>query len=1523
MTRSRGNSRFLYYEEEDDARIGALEKKGYRKLPILYVNGNRIPNDVASKARSNQTLLSFLRETLLLTGSKLGCAEGGCGACTVMVSKWDAETKSIQHRNVNACLMPVLAADGCNVTTVEGIGSIKQGDDSLHPIQKAMVELHGSQCGFCTPGIIVSIYSLYAAANDKAPAVKELEEHLDGNLCRCTGYRPIWDAARSLCDDSEDWEVRGPCGTRCRECPERHECQQECNTHSKGAESSSCGNGNDVICSTTKDKLAMKKEFVGKHTEWVNQPNRMFPAELVDTSSEVFQEASKPLLVVDESEYQGAGTWFKPTSLQDLLKLMKEYGENQNGGKGRCKIVVGNTEVGIETKFKHAVYPRLIYPSEAIGELYRFDVNADVGVVVIGACTPLSRIQHECEHRMNGADVPLCRTLGPIRNMLRWFASTQIRNVACLGGNLVTASPISDMNPMLAAMGAKLTLSRLDESKDKSVSRRAKNVSEFFLKYRTVDMDPTEIVEKIEVPVVAKVFEYVKPFKQARRREDDISIVTSGMRIKLSPGDDGFVIEDIAIAFGGMAPKTVLAVETSKSMKGAMFCRETFLNAQDILVKELKLPETVPGGQAAYRMTLAASFLYKFFISVTEDLNADIKTVTLDPAAFPDVDQPLPGLPALGDYELSGSVNFLCAEKPSFSGTQVYPAPKVAKGLEDEILPIVDGVRQPKAADAVGKGSAHQSGPLHCTGEALYTDDIPPPPGMLHGALVLATQSGVRFEAMNTEKAMQLPGVVKICASEDIDALGGINELGPIAHDETVFLPKGETISMVGQVLGIVVAETLESAEMAARLVEIKYGEGDANAVVVSLENAVQAGSFFESTRHKLVRGDAGLLDEIRNAVESQEVSTGHIVKVSGTFHSGAQEHFYLETNSTLVVPSEGDTNLTVYCSTQAATKTQNFCASSTGTPAAKVVCRVKRLGGGFGGKETRSVFASCAAAVASKRTSRPVRLTLARNVDMLTTGQRHAFMSKYHASAKKTEDGAKLLSMDVEVYNNGGAALDLSGPVADRALFHIDNAYMFPNLRVEAVACKTAQAPHTAYRGFGGPQGMVIAEHVVEHLAVACGVSIDKMRRDNLYKDGDSTHFGMVVGEGGDNGKWNVPRMFDRLYEGLDVPKRRAAIEEFNSHHKWLKRGCALIPTKFGIAFTAKYMNQGGALVHLYTDGTVLVSHGGTEMGQGLHTKVCQVAAQAFGIPVEKVYVNDSSTDKVANTIPTAASMSTDLYGMCTLDACRQILGRLKPIREKLGPAASLSEIAKAAHMERIDLSAHGFFTPHESRVGYDFFMEKPADFPADAPDNSWKGHPFNYFTQGVAYTEVEIDVLTGNHRTLFSDVIVDVGSSVNPAIDIGQIEGAFTQGMGWSTIEDVVYGDDDHTWVRPRGNVFTSGPGTYKLPAFNDQPEIFNVSLLDNADNPFAVHSSKAVGEPPFFLGTSVFYAIKDAVRSARRSNIGGKETYFEMRLPATSERIRLYCNDEISTKAKQAMLGDAAEAGKVDQYQPQGSC
>lgn len=481
------------------------------------------------------------------------------------------------------------------------------------------------------------------------------------------------------------------------------------------------------------------------------------------------------------------------------------------------------------------------------------------------------------------------RTALPIHDMLRWFASTQIRNVACLGGNLVTASPISDMNPMLACLGAKLVIASLDANK---VSRRCVPVSDFFLKYRTVDLKPTEVVERIEVPIVRNVLEYVKPFKQARRREDDISIVTAGMRIRILVEGGKYVIDDIAIAFGGMAPTTIMASKTMATLVGAEFKAESFEKASAVLLEELKLPETVPGGQAAFRMTLASSFLYKFYLNVVKEMKADCERYEADPAAFPDISAEngqLPPVPEVDAREDTGTHNFLSAKKPSSCGTQFFPAPTVAKGCEEDILPKVEPMA--KKNSAVGKGTAHMSGPLHCTGEALYTDDIPLPPKTLQAALVLSKECGRVLESIDISPALNVSGVAGVYTFDDLMALGGKNELGPIFKDELLFLPIGNKVTTVGQVLGICVAESLEAAELGARTVKVGYA-GDSEKVAVTIADAIAVNSFYEPSRHKLVRGDETLLDNLSTSTGGLKAhNVGDVVSVSGQFWCGAQEH--------------------------------------------------------------------------------------------------------------------------------------------------------------------------------------------------------------------------------------------------------------------------------------------------------------------------------------------------------------------------------------------------------------------------------------------------------------------------------------------------------------------------------------------------------------------------------------------------------------------------------------------------------
>lgn len=455
-----------------------------------------------------------------------------------------------------------------------------------------------------------------------------------------------------------------------------------------------------------------------------------------------------------------------------------------------------------------------------------------------------------------------------------------------------------------------------------------------------------------------------------------------------------------------------------------------------------------------------------------------------------------------------------------------------------------------------------------------------------------------------------------------------------------------------------------------------------------------------------------------------------------------------------------------------------------------------------------------------------------------------------------------------------------------------------WPALHAVGTLCRTNQPSHTAFRGFGGPQGMMVVETVLEHLASVTGLPSQLLREQNLYELGDRTHYGQLLDE------WNVPVALSEVMASAKVAERQLAVDDFNRANKWRKRGLCVLPTKYGLNYTAKFMNQGGALVNIYIDGTVLVSHGGMEMGQGLHTKMAQVAARALGISHDRVRISETMTSVVPNATPTAGSMGTDLYGMAVLNACEQLNARLQPLKDS-NPDASWEEIiSKAYYVERINLSAQGFYRVPDDRCGYDWSIP-----PKQRPD----GNPFNYFTQGAACTEVEVDILTGDNRIIRADIVMDVGQSINPAIDIGQIEGAFVQGYGWCTMEELIWGDKDHPWVR-EGQLFTRGPGSYNIPSFNDVPGDFRVHLMDRS-NKRAVHSSKGIGEPPYFLACSAFFAIRNAVLAAREDNGISKANYLRMNLPATSERIRMSCGDSIAN----ATIGTAEECAR---FQTKGS-
>ncbi|MGH0121086.1 UNVERIFIED_CONTAM: hypothetical protein FKN15_070755, partial [Acipenser sinensis] len=603
--------------------------------------------------------------------------------------------------------------------------------------------------------------------------------------------------------------------------------------------------------------------------------------------------------------------------------------------------------------------------------------------------------------------------------------------------------------------------------------------------------------------------------------------------------------------------------------------------------------------------------------------------------------------------------------------------------------------------DVVGRPVVHLSALKQATGEAIYCDDMPRYENELYLTLVTSTKAHAKVISIDTAEALEVPGVVCFLSYKDIP---GSNITGPIVLDETVFAE--DTVTSVGHIIGAVVADTQAHSQRAAKAVKITYEELKRT---ITILDAIANKSFYQPIR-KIERGN---LDK-----GFQEAD--HIVE--GEMHMGGQEHFYLETHCTLAVPKGEDGEMELFVSTQDATKTQALVAKVLGVPSNRIVCRVKRMGGGFGGKESRSTLLSTVVAVAAHKVKRPVRCMLDRDEDMLITGGRHPFLGRYKVGFLKT---GQIVAVDVTYYSNAGSSTDLSLAIIERALFHMDNSYNIPHIRGLGYVCKTNLPSNTAFRGFGGPQGMMIAECWLSDVALKCDLPAEQVRKINMYKQGDVTPYTQKLEQ------FTTDKCWEECLVKSNYHQRRKQIEEFNRQHRWKKRGIAIIPTKFGISFTASFLNQAGALIHIYTDGSVLLTHGGTEMGQGLHTKMAQVASRALQIPISKIHISETSTNTVPNTSPTAASVSSDLNGMAIYNACQILLKRLEPYRNQ-NPKGSWEAWVKAAYFDSVSLSATGYFrTPG---INYDFEKNE--------------GNPFHYFSYGVACSEIEIDCLTGDHK-------------------------------------------------------------------------------------------------------------------------------------------------------------------------------
>jgi len=757
----------------------------------------------------------------------------------------------------------------------------------------------------------------------------------------------------------------------------------------------------------------------------------------------------------------------------------------------------------------------------------------------------------------------------------------------------------------------------------------------------------------------------------------------------------------------------------------------------------------------------------------------------------------------------------------------------------------------PVADSPLHKPTPHDSAPKHVAGKAEYIDDVVEPAGTVHAYLGLSERAHAKIVDLDLDAVRQAPGVIGVLTEADIP---GVNDVSSShQHDDPVFAPG--VVQFYGQPMFAVIAETRDAARRATKLATVVYEDLPA---ALNVDAAIAAGGKLVTSPLKLERGDvaAGMAKAEK--------------RLKGRVAIGGQDHFYLEGQISLAVPGE-DEDVILYCSTQHPSEVQLMVATVLGTHQHAVTVNVRRMGGGFGGKETQGNLFAAVAAVAAKKFGRAVKIRPDRDDDMVATGKRHDFVVNYDVGYNA--DG-RIEAVDATYGARAGFSSDLSGPVTDRALFHADNAYYFPAVRVNSLPLYTNTVSNTAFRGFGGPQGMVACERWIEDIAYDLGKDPLEIRRANFYgiEDRNVTPYWQTVTDN------ILAPIVDELERTSDYQKRRAEVLAFNRTSKIVKKGIALMPVKFGISFTATWFNQAGALVHVYRDGSIHLSHGGTEMGQGLHQKVAQVVADAFGVGLDTVKINATTTGKVPNTSATAASSGTDLNGMAALDACDQIKARLKAHAateyqceeaavefvpggiSAAGRFVEFGELVASAYMARVQLSAAGFYkTPK-------IFWDRATG----------KGTPFYYFSYGASVSEVSIDTLTGEYQVDRVDILHDVGKSLNPAIDMGQVEGGFIQGMGWLTTEELV-------WDK-KGQLRTHAPSTYKIPLASDVPPIFNVRLAEWSINKEAtIGRSKAVGEPPLMLALSVVEALGMAVASVADYKISPR-----LDTPITPERV-----------------------------------
>lgn len=1329
-------------------------------------------------------LVDYLRSRGVgLTGTKLACGEGGCGACTVTLTTWDEREGALVSRPINACLRPICLLDGQAITTVEGIGNARDG---LHPVQYEIAARNGSQCGFCTPGFVMNMFA--GLTEKRSLTVRQIEDRFDGHICRCTGYRPILEAMRAFASDAPQHA-----GLR-----SNHPCEP---------------------AAGLTPRVASPPATV------------VFPDALRDRV-----RARLPL------RYEGRGhEWHRPTTLAGVQAILRRHG----GDRARVKLVCGNTEAGVYM----AHDPRVLVDIGAVSELR--GIQPEDGGLRVGAASTVQELLDWIE--ANATDDPRHRGLVDLGRHLGVVANLEVRSAGTVGGNIMMTllhagsdEPFpSDVLPCFSGLGATC---------DVASGSYTEGVQRF-----PVDELPAPgalpedaVLVSFHLPWTGPR-DVVRSYKVRMRHDNSHAIVNAAFRVRLAPGAP--VVEAAWLYLGGLSGLPIRASRTEAHLAGRPWDEATLASALAVLSGEVGAAiRDFDGTQfqpAGYRASLCRTLFYRFYVHAAE-------------AA---------GVPVSEAAAAAGRID----ERPPMRGVH----------LTDE-SPRMHPVGMP-----IPKESAF----LQATGEAVYTDDLHLPPDGLMASYVLSGIARGRFHwrggsaaAALQAVAARVPGVVDLVTIDDVpilpaerlppgaDPLRRPNNLIGVGDDDPVFAQDGRVLSW-GQPIALVLARDARSALTAARLLEQEHLAYEPEAPVLEIDQALaepgQANMLQDLPSHGRIHAitregsDAAWLDR-----PTEPLPGGSLLH--GEQRVQAQAQFYLEVQNCMVVPGEGD-DLVIYSSTQHPAAVQRYAARTLGLSTACIQVIVRRLGGGFGGKQFRAYMLSTAAAVAARKARRPVKLVLTRHQDMATIGKRHPFRSTF--SVSHTPDG-RIQGIRMDMVGNGGCTHDASFPVMNLAQLHGDGCYFVPTFRTTGAAVRTNLASNTAMRSFGTIQSILGLEEAIERVAHATGMLPEDVRRRNLYRTATATswqetHFSQELRD------CDVADIFDRLRASSEFDRRQAEITAFNRESRWRKRGISLIPFKFGVGYPPRWRNQGSAYVSVYAaDGAVLVQHGGVEMGQGIHTKMAQIAAHELGIPLHLVRVGDTWTGAAPNAVATAASAGSDLFGSAVKLACGQLRERLLRYCECAGKepwapgdAAAWRAVVDGAYHARVDLQAEATYrVPRLRGVG----------------DGHPRGRVFLYFTYSAACSEVEIDVLTGDTTLLRTDILLDNGQSLNPCIDVGQIEGGFLQGVGLMLTEQMMYTSG--------GALYSIGTWDYKPPCVKTAPRVLNVRLhrMDRADpatglplDHASVDGSKGIGEPPLVLATTVFFAVKHAVVAARRDR--GDDTWPEILAPATVGRIQ----------------------------------